>query len=431
MSPFDVAIGPHRLPGQLCLPPDPRGLILFAHGSGSSRFSPRNQFVAEAFQRGAFATLLFDLLHENEAEDRHNVFDIGLLGSRVVEAIDWTQKDDRTFALPLGLFGASTGAAAALSAAATRKNIVGAVVSRGGRPDLAEPWLDAVRAPTLLIVGGDDGQVLALNRAARRQLRCPSKLTVIPGASHLFEEAGALEAALTDAMGWFEAHLQARNIVFDSREAAGRLLASALLRRAPSRPLVFALPRGGAAVAAEIARALDAPLDLILSRKIGAPRQPELALGAAVDGDQPEIVLNHDIVAAYGVGRAEIERLASRQFAEIERRRDLYLGDAPPISAQGRSAILVDDGIATGASMEAAIHALKRRGPQKIILAVPVAAREAAVRLGGLVDETIALLTPETFFGIGEFYRDFHQLEDEEVITLMKSFAAKRSAAGD
>ncbi len=115
MSPFDVAIGPHRLPGQLCLPPDPRGLILFAHGSGSSRFSPRNQFVAEAFQRGAFATLLFDLLHENEAEDRHNVFDIGLLGSRVVEAIDWTQKDDRTFALPLGLFGASTGAAAALA----------------------------------------------------------------------------------------------------------------------------------------------------------------------------------------------------------------------------------------------------------------------------------------------------------------------------
>ncbi len=431
MSPFDVAIGPHHLPGILSLPPDPRGLILFAHGSGSSRFSPRNQFLAEAFQRGAYATLLFDLLHEDEAEDRHNVFDIGLLGSRVVEAIDWTQSDDRTFALPLGLFGASTGAAAALSAAATRKNVVGAVVSRGGRLDLAEPWVDAVRAPTLLLVGGDDGQVLALNRDAQRQLRSPSKMTVIPGASHLFEEPGALEAVLTAAREWFDAHLQPRGIVFDSRAAAGRLLASALLRRAPSRPLVYALPRGGAPVAAEIARALDAPLDLILSRKIGAPRQPELALGAAVDGDQPEIVLNHDIVAAFGIRHAEIERLASRQFAEIERRRDLYLGDAPTISAQGRTAILVDDGIATGASMEAAVHALKRRGPQKIIVAVPVAARDAAVRLGRLVDETIALLTPETFYGIGEFYRDFHQLEDAEVVALMKTFAAKRTTNGE
>jgi putative phosphoribosyl transferase len=431
MSPFEVAIGPHRLPGLLALPPDPRGLVLFAHGSGSSRLSPRNQSVAEAFQRAAYATLLFDLLREDEAEDRHNVFDIGLLGSRVVEAIDWTQNDDRTFALPLGLFGASTGAAAALSAAATRKNAVGAVVSRGGRPDLAEPWLDAVRAPTLLVVGGDDEQVLALNRAAQMQLCCPSKLTVIPGASHLFEEPGALDAVLAEAREWFDAHLQPRRIVFDSRAAAGRLLASALVRRAPPKPLVYALPRGGAPVAAEIARALDAPLDLILSRKIGAPRQPELALGAAVDGDQPEIVLNHDIVAALGVRRADIERLASRQFAEIERRRDLYLGDAPPLSAQGRTAILVDDGIATGASMEAAIHALKRRGPQKIILAVPIAARDAADRLGRLVDETIALLTPEAFCGIGEFYRDFHQLEDEEVVALMKTFAARRATTKD
>ena len=424
MSPLDIAIGPHRLPGLLALPPDPRGLILFAHGSRSSRFSPHNQFVAEDFQRAGYATLLFDLLREDEAEDRHNIFDIGLLGSRVVEAIDWTQNDDRTYALPLGLFGASTGAAAALSAAATRKNAVGAVVSRGGRPDLAEPWLDAVRAPTLLVVGGDDEQVLALNRAAQRQLLCPSKLTLIPDASHLY-------AVLAEAREWFDAHLQPRRIVFDSRAAAGRLLASALVRRAPPKPLVYALPRGGAPVAAEIARALDAPLDLILSRKIGAPRQPELALGAAVDGDQPEIVLNHDIVAALGVRRAEIERLASKQFAEIERRRALYLGGAPPISAQGRTAILVDDGIATGASMEAAIQALKRRGPQKIILAVPVAARDAVDRLGRLVDETIALLTPESFYGIGEFYRDFHQLEDEEVVALMKSFAARRAATKD
>jgi putative phosphoribosyl transferase len=247
----------------------------------------------------------------------------------------------------------------------------------------------------------------------------------------LFEEKGALESVVAEATRWFDAHLRERPILFDNRAAAGRLLAAALKRRAPEKPVVFALPRGGAPVAAEIARALDAPLDLILSRKIGAPNQPELALGAAVDGEKPEIVLNADIIAALGVDRAEIDRLASAQFAEIERRRALYLGAAAPVAVQGRTAILVDDGIATGASMEAAIHALKRRGPQKIIVAVPVAARDAAARLGRQVDETIALLTPETFYGIGEFYRDFHQLEDEEVIALMKPFAQKRVTAGD
>ncbi len=421
----EIELGFHGLKGLLALPPEPRGLILFAHGSGSSRFSPRNRFAAEALQRAGYATLLFDLLSEKEAGDRKNVFDIALLGGRVVEAVDFARNDDRTFFLPFGLFGASTGAAAALFAAAARKGDVDAVVSRGGRPDLAQNWLSEVRAPTLLLVGGRDGQVLDLNRAAQARLRCRSKLTVIPGASHLFEEPGALDAALAAATDWFDACLRPRAAVFDDRGAAGRLLAAALARRAPENPVVYALPRGGAPVAAEIARKLDAPLDLILARKIGAPRRPELALGAAVDGEKPEIVLNPDIIDALGVSQAEIDRLARAQFAEIERRRALYLGSSPPISARGRTAILVDDGIATGASMEAAIHALKRRGPQKIIVAVPVAARAAAERLGALVDGIVALATPETFFGIGEFYRDFHQLDDTEVVALMSSFGSR------
>ncbi len=422
----DIELGTAGLPGVFALPDEPRGLILFAHGSGSSRLSKRNLFAAEGFFRAGYATLLFDLLRDDEAADRRNVFDIALLGSRVVEAIDFVRADDRTFGLPLGLFGASTGAAAALCAAAARRREVDAVVSRGGRPDLAEDWLEKVRAPTLLLVGSRDEQVLSLNRAAQKRLS-RAKLTIIPGAGHLFEEPGALEAVLAAARAWFDMHLRPRPLIFQDRAEAGRLLAGRLARMGLADPVIYALPRGGAPVAAEIARKLDAPLDLIFSRKIGAPRQPELALGAAVDGENPEIVVNADIVAAMGVGRKEIERLAAVQFEEIERRRALYLGNAAPVVASGRTAVLVDDGIATGASMEAAIHALKRRGPRTLVVAAPVAARSAVLRLGEQVDEIVTLAAPPTFCAIGEFYLDFHQLDDAEVMALMADFAAMRS----
>jgi putative phosphoribosyl transferase len=418
----EILLGREALPGDFTLPPDPRGLIIFVHGSGSSRFSPRNRGVAEALNAAGYATLLFDLLTEEEACDRRNVFDIPLLGARTTEAIDWARKDDRVFALPIGLFGASTGAAAAICAAIDREDDVSALVSRGGRPDLAETRLRALSAPTLFIVGGEDREVLELNRAAQRLCLGPTELKLIPGASHLFEEPDALEQVLTAAAGWFDRHLRPRAVLFRDRVAAGRILACALLRRAPSRPVVYALPRGGVPVAAEIARALDAPLDLILARKIGAPQNRELALGAAVNGDRPEIVINREIAQALGIGEAEIRRLAAPEFAEIERRRATYLGGSPPIAARGRTAILVDDGIATGASMEAAIHALRRREPQKLILAVPVAPPDSLERLGGLVDEAVCLAAPTDFYGVGQFYREFHQLDDSEVVALMKVF---------
>jgi putative phosphoribosyl transferase len=202
----DVEIGPHRLPGLLRLPEAARGLVIFAHGSGSSRFSRRNNFVAAEFAARGLGTLLFDLLSEVESEDRRNVFDIALLGGRMLEAIDWAQGDAP---LPLGLFGASTGAAAALVAAAQRPQAVAAVVSRGGRPDLAGAHLAGVRAPTLLIVGGDDEQVLALNRAALQRLSCERSLAIVPGATHLFEEPGTLERVVELAADWFLRHLPA------------------------------------------------------------------------------------------------------------------------------------------------------------------------------------------------------------------------------
>jgi dienelactone hydrolase len=182
-------------------------LVLFAHGSGSSRLSPRNRFVAQLLNQRSLGTLLFDLLDEGEAANRARVFDIELLGARLVEAIDWASAHSPLGGKVVGLFGASTGAAAALAAAAARQERVGAVVSRGGRPDLASPWLDRVRAPTLLIVGGEDHEVLRLNRLALRGMRCEARLEVVPGATHLFEEPGTLEAAATLAAGWFGRHL--------------------------------------------------------------------------------------------------------------------------------------------------------------------------------------------------------------------------------
>lgn len=204
-----VTVGARALEGLLTLPAAACGLVIFAHGSGSSRLSPRNTRVAQALNGHALGTLQFDLLTEAEAADRANVFDIPLLGSRVCEALAWARADASTSALPLGLFGASTGAAAALIAAAQMPDVVGAVVSRGGRPDLAGPMLDRVRAPTLLLVGGADHGVIELNEQALARLQCDKRLDIVPGATHLFEEPGAMEQVVTAAAHWFRIHLGA------------------------------------------------------------------------------------------------------------------------------------------------------------------------------------------------------------------------------
>lgn len=193
----------HRLEGELVSPPEPIGVVLFAHGSGSSRLSPRNQLVAGALQQKGIATLLFDLLEEQEEVDRRNVFDVELLAGRLLGAVDWVRQQAELKNLPLGFFGASTGAAAALIAAAETSEPVAAVVSRGGRPDLAESWLSRITTPTLLIVGGEDDQVIEMNRFALGQLNCEARLEIVPGATHLFEEPGTLEEVARLAAAWF------------------------------------------------------------------------------------------------------------------------------------------------------------------------------------------------------------------------------------
>jgi putative phosphoribosyl transferase len=203
----EISIGGRKVRGILVLPPAASAVVAFAHGSGSGRFSPRNQFVAKMLQQSQLGTLLIDLLEEDEAEDRSHVFDIGLLADRLQCAVDWLATQRETRGMRLGYFGASTGAAAALMAAARTPGSVGAVVSRGGRPDLARESLPHVTAPTLLIVGGDDEVVVDLNREAYALLRCHRQLDIIPGATHLFTEPGALEEVARLAEEWFLRYL--------------------------------------------------------------------------------------------------------------------------------------------------------------------------------------------------------------------------------
>lgn len=195
------------LDGILGLPPNPIGIVVFAHGSGSGRLSPRNNFVARYLQHNGIATLLLDLLTPDEAQDRRKVFDIDLLADRLLLAKAWLEEEPRTNVLGLGYFGASTGAGAALQAAAREPAKLQAVVSRGGRPDLAEPYLPSVTAPTLLIVGGWDEPVIEMNQSANELLICEKKLIIVPNATHLFEEPGTLEQVAEHACKWFLKHL--------------------------------------------------------------------------------------------------------------------------------------------------------------------------------------------------------------------------------
>lgn len=212
---------------------------------------------------------------------------------------------------------------------------------------------------------------------------------------------------------------RAERRAFADRAEAGLRLARRLVQAAPADPVVYALPRGGVPVAAEIAAALDAPLDLILVRKIGAPHQPELALGAVVDGGAAETVMNDDVVDATGADAAFIAAARVRELSEIQRRRAVYLAGRLPVDCRGRTAIVVDDGIATGATARAALRGLRRRGAARLVVAVPVASPMAAAVLRREADELICLVEADLPAGIGGFYDDFHQLNDAEVVALL------------
>jgi len=218
-------------------------------------------------------------------------------------------------------------------------------------------------------------------------------------------------------------------MAFRDRSEAGRRLAEALSAYRGRDAVVLALPRGGVPVAAEVTAALQAPLDLILVRKIGVPTQPELAMGAVVDGATPIVVRNEDVIEFAGITEDEFDAECAREFAEIERRRQLYIGERARAEIAGQTVIVIDDGVATGATTRAALQAIRNRKPKQLVLAVPVAPGETITKLRGEVDALICLETPELFGAIGYFYRDFRQVSDQEVITILKRFPATRPAS--
>lgn len=219
-------------------------------------------------------------------------------------------------------------------------------------------------------------------------------------------------------------------MIFADRTEAGRRLARALTHLRGWDPVVLALVRGGLPVAYEVAEALAAPLDVVLVRKIGAPMQPELALGAVVDGDTPEIVTNPDVMRMLAVSQAEIEAAARRQLEEIERRRTVYLRGRPRAEVRGRTAVVVDDGVATGATTRAALHAVRRQAPARLVLAVPVAPPDTLADLRADADEVVCLHAPAMFGAVGAFYEDFRQVSDDEVVELLDRAAANRAGRG-
>ncbi|MFB9261921.1 phosphoribosyltransferase [Bradyrhizobium erythrophlei] len=211
-------------------------------------------------------------------------------------------------------------------------------------------------------------------------------------------------------------------MLFQDRTDAGRKLAKALLNYKSRHPVILALPRGGVLVAAEVAAELDAPLDLLLVRKIGLPSQPELAMGAMADGEEPTIVRNDEVIELSGVSEQEFEEVCREEHAELERRRQRYLGDRARSEVKGRVAIIIDDGIATGATTLAAIKAARKREPKELVLAIPVAPLDTVKRLHPEVDAIVCLDTPQDFGAIGYFYRDFRQINDDEVIAILRRF---------
>jgi predicted phosphoribosyltransferase/dienelactone hydrolase len=442
------------LKADLTIPLGAQAIVLFAHGSDSSRHSSRNQFVANVLNKKGIATLLVDLLSQEEKrideDSGHIRYNIELLTARFTEVTKWLAQQPETRDLKIGYFGSSTGAAAALTTAA-KLGAAKAIVTREGRPDLArESAIHQVKAPTLFIVGGNDIAVIARNKRALELLSDAEvkEIAIIPGATHLFEEPGKIEEVAQITADWFECYLletrkskfynkNARitgrgflstlrgkydfQIKFRDRFGAGQILASMLGKYKDDLHgvTVLGIARGGVAVADPIAEKLNADLDIIVSRKLRSPHNSENAIGAIMhDGSvylgTSSLKTQHDISDEY----IAMEKLEQKK--EIERRLRLYRPNNREYKIKDRIVILVDDGIATGASVIAAARWIRKYKPKRLIIAAPVAPKQVVKSLKNEADEIEVIRNPSNFKAVEQFYQHFDAISDDRIVQIAK-----------
>ena len=421
-----VQVEGHEIHGSLGVPQGAVGLVLLAGCC--------DDHVAEALRARGLATLTVELLVVEPER-----YDVDLLATRLVAVTDWLIAHSRLAHLPLGYYATGSGVAAALVAATRRPDVVRALALCDGRADLAGSALPAVRAPTLLAAPGGHENTIDIDRSAIEQMTATTQLAIIPGAGPRFEEPGALDEVIQLAAEWLLDHFaQAlpHPVVrrgtwgrqFRDRRSAGEQLARPLARHAGPDTVVFGLPRGGVVVADEIARALDLPLDVWLVRKLGLPLQPELGMGALAEG--AVLVLDRRIVRWSGATPAELRAMVHRKAGEIRRRAQLYRGDAPTRDLAGKSVFLVDDGIATGGALRAAIRGARKRGAARVIVAAPVGAAEAVDTLRIEADELVCLATPRHLNAVGAWYQDFRQPPEHDVVEILAAAREREAGSG-
>jgi len=417
-------------------------VVAFAHGWGSSKASPRNREIAEALVAAGIAAFLFDFTGHGDSEGDANATGLREQSEDLGDVIDFLA--GRAGLGAIGVAGSSSGGAVALAVAA-RDPRVRALVLRAPSADSKTDDAVRVRAPTLLVQGEDDG-LLDRNRELAERLGGEHRLCTVAGAGHLFEEPGTFEEAKCETVQWFERWLlDARGAAggqasprtrsarvepppthFVDRADAGRELAKRLLAHRGAKTLVLALPRGGITVAEPIARELGAELDVFVSRKVRAPGQPELAIGAVAEGDV--VVWNDDVLTQLGVSEAARARELELSRRELEERVREYREVRPRAELAGRTVIVVDDGVATGATLKAAIVALGRLRAAALVIALPGGAGDTLdeIALMPEVRELVALARPAMFFAVGQLYDEFSPVSSAEVCEVLRRFASSR-----
>jgi putative phosphoribosyl transferase len=424
-----VEVAEREVGGKLAVPQSPVGIVIFVN---AARHGARDQTVAEALRARGLATFECDLF-----EDVDDRFDIEAAATRLLAVTDWIAEHSSVSHLPIGYLGAASGAAAALVAASRRPELIRAVVSRGGRADLAGAALPIVRAPTLLVAGGNDDHLIELDRNVVDQMTTCTQLAIIPGAGHAFDEPGALDEVIGLTSEWLLDHF-AQEVPdmprrpcrpFRDRRSAGERLAQVLQRFRGDDVIVCGLPRGGVVVADEIAKDLEAPLDVWLVRKLGMPIQPELGMGALAEG--AALVLDPTNVTWSGTTPGELRSIVHATSDEIRRRAARYRSDAPPPDVDGKTVILVDDGIVTAGVVRAAIRGARKRGAARIVVAAPVIAAEAMTALQAEAFDVACLAMPRHLIAVGAWYQDFRKPPEQEVISLLEAARLRHSARID